>query len=280
MAPTLFEIFGHPVPTYEVFIALAAIAGIGLGPRWMQRMEGLDVHQARLALIGVGVFTFVGGRVHFVLNNWTLFDLRPLTALNPLVGGLHAAGAITGLVLGTLFLVRHLGIPVAKFADALTPTVGIGIAIARLGCFFQGCCFGKVCNLPWGVAFPKEAFVYRYHIIEGVLTEEAARSAHVHPLQIYFALAGLLLTAVAFLWYPRKRYDGHVALVVLFTYAISAAALEFVRADYFPRIYWGPLPQLEWIALMLTVASGCALIYARLHFASSSTVDSVGNQET
>ena len=49
---------------------------------------------------------------------------------------------------------------------------------------------------------------------------------------------------------------------MLILYAITAAVLEFLRADYFPRAYWGPVPQLEWTALALTVLAAIGLVVA------------------
>jgi phosphatidylglycerol:prolipoprotein diacylglycerol transferase len=152
--------------------------------------------------------------------------------------------------------------PLGKLADGLIPTIGIGIAIARLGCFLQGCCFGTVCTLPWCVSFPSSAYVYSFHVQEGLAAQGASHSAPVHALQLYFSAGGLLLTAVALWLLPRKRYDGQVALVALVVYGISAAALEFFRADAFPRAYWGPLPQLEWTALGITAVASVALFLA------------------
>src|SRR5262249_7293406 len=82
----------------------------------------------------------------------------------------------------------------------------------------------------------------------------APRTASIHPLQLYFAAAALAIAATALWLRRRKRYDGQVALVGLVLFSASAAALEFFRADQPLRLYWGPLPQLEWTALPMTPA--------------------------
>ena len=33
----------------------------------------------------------------------------------------------------------------------------LGLAIGRIGCFLNGCCYGGVCALPWAVAFPQQS---------------------------------------------------------------------------------------------------------------------------
>jgi len=157
-----------------------------------------------------------------------------------------------------------LRLPLGRFADGFLPTVGVGIAIARVGCFLHGCCFGTLCSWPWCVTFPRDTYIYQYHADLGVLPPGAERTLPIHPLQLYFCAAGLLITAAALWWHPRKRYHGEVALVGLVLFSTSTALLEFLRADAQPRLYWGALPQLTWIALAMSVASLVALAGAEL----------------
>ena len=72
---------------------------------------------------------------------------------------------------------RRMRLPLGRFADGFAPVVGIGIAIARVGCFLHGCCFGTFCSWPWGVRFPRATpFIYAFHADLGVLP--ARRRAH------------------------------------------------------------------------------------------------------
>jgi hypothetical protein len=67
--------------------------------------------------------------------------------------------------------------------------------------------------LPWCLAFPRDAFIFQVHRTAGLIPADATSSAPAHPLQLYFALAGLLVTSAALLVHPRKAYDGQPALV-------------------------------------------------------------------
>jgi phosphatidylglycerol:prolipoprotein diacylglycerol transferase len=229
-----------------------------LGPRWAHALEGIDPGVTRRALIAVSVAVFAGGRLHVVLNYLSYYAARPAAALR-FWAGLHAGGAIVGLVLAAPFVVRRLGVPLGKLADAIVPVSGIGIAIARLGCFLHGCCFGTTCTLPWCVSFPRGSEAWQLHADAGLLPAGAERAAPVHPLELYFAAAGVLITLVALWLHPRKRYDGQVALVALALFSAAAAWLEPFRAEVPQRVHWGPLPELEWIALAMTVTAVVAL---------------------
>jgi phosphatidylglycerol:prolipoprotein diacylglycerol transferase len=246
-----------------LMLLLSVIVPLSISPRWVEALEGIERSRVRLVMLLAVPLVFMGGRLHFLLNNWDFVVAGgSLTLATFCVPSLHAGGAIAALAIGLPLVVRLLGIPVGKFFDGIAPACGIGIAIARLGCFLQGCCFGSVCHWPWCITFPKSTYIYTLHEASGVLPAEALRSAPVHPLQLYFAAGGLMLTAVALWMHGRKRYDGEVGLVTLFAYGVSAAVLEFYRAEYHPRPYWGPLPQLEWMALAITAGAGLALVLA------------------
>ena len=264
MHPILIDLaaLGIRLPSAETMVVLATVLGLWIGPRWIQALEGLDASRCRRALLCIGAVVFAAGRAHFVLNNWPLFAQRPWRVVTIGPAGFHAGGAIIGLALGAPLVLRAFGLPIGRFLDGLVPTAGIGIAVARIGCFLRGCCFGRLCSGPWCVSYPAGSTVWRLHSSDGLIGPDAASSAPVHALPLYFAAAGLLVTAVALAVYRHRQYEGQVALVGLWLFSVTSAALEFLRADYAPRAYWGPLPQLEWTALALTAAATLALALA------------------
>jgi len=264
MHPTLLELpsIGITIASYHACILLAVVVCFAIGPRWVAALEGLEARQVFQAMLLIGLAVFVGARLHFVLNHWEDFADRPLAALRIWSGGWHAGGGIVALALATPLILGRLAIPAGRFADGFAPSVGIGIAIARVGCFMHGCCFGTFCSLPWGVSFPRDTYIYQFHADLGVLPPGAEHSLPIHPLELYFAAAGLTITAVALWLRARKRYDGEVALVSLVVFSTSTAALEFLRADTQPT--WGPFPPLMGVAFVMSAASIAALVVAEL----------------
>jgi phosphatidylglycerol:prolipoprotein diacylglycerol transferase len=266
MHPILLETpsLGLTILSYRVCLLLAVLVCWLVGPRWVARLEGLDPWRVFGAMVLLGLATFAGARLQFVITHWSDFADRPLASLQFWSGGLHAGGAIILLAVAAPLVLGWLRLPLGRFADGFLPTVGAGIAIARLGCFLHGCCFGTVCSWPWCLTFPRDTYIYQYHADLGLLSPGAERTLPIHPLQLYFAAAGLLITAVSLWLHPRKRYDGEVALVGLVLFATSTALLEFLRADAQPRMYWGALPQLTWVALAMSAASIAALAAAEI----------------
>jgi phosphatidylglycerol:prolipoprotein diacylglycerol transferase len=187
---------------------------------------------------------FAGGRLHYVTNYWHAYSGHlGAAAFGAWPSGMHAPGAVVGIAIAVLISCWWFAVPVGRFADGMTPTIALGVAIARLGCFLQGCCFGTPCEGWWCVTFP---------------TSHGA----VHPLQLYFIANALAVLALVLWMIPRKGYDGQPALLGLLTFATGHAGLEFVRFDGPARVYWGPLPQLEWVLLAIALVALTALVVA------------------
>src|SRR5215470_3139578 len=197
MHPILLDVpsLGITILSYRVCLLLAVLVCWLIGPRWVATLEGLDPRRVFKAMVLLGLAAFAGARLHFVLTHWGDFADRPLAALQFWSGGLHAGGGIVLLTVAAPFVLGWLRLPVARFADGLVPTVGIGIAIARVGCFLHGCCFGTLCSWPWCLTFPRDTYIYQYHADLDVLPPGAERTLPIHPLQLYFCAAGLLVAA-------------------------------------------------------------------------------------
>jgi len=257
----------------ETFVLLAVLFCIAVGPRWAAASEGLDARRVRRAGLVLAVAILAGARAHFALNNWYIYADRPVDALKLWAGGFHVGGGLIAFVLAAPWVTARFGVPLGKFGDGVTPAVALGTAIARVGCFLQGCCFGRPCDRPWCITFPHGSWVYWTHRYQGLLPPDALRSAPVHPLQLYFAAGGILLALAALWLHRRKRYDGEVALVALLLFSVTAAVLELFRGEYSMRAYWGPLPQLLWTALAMTVASAAGLAVAEVSHRRRSAVE-------
>jgi hypothetical protein len=150
-APVTLPFLDLAVRPSVLMLVLCVLTCLWLGPRWVEPPEGAQRWRIRLFLMTLGVAVFAGGRAHFLLNHWSYLGSNT-SWWKLLVGSIHAGGAITALALAGPLLLRAFRMPLGKLADGLIPTIGIGIAIARLGCFLQGCCFGTVCALPWCIS--------------------------------------------------------------------------------------------------------------------------------
>jgi phosphatidylglycerol---prolipoprotein diacylglyceryl transferase len=107
----------------------------------------------------------VGARAFYVIEYWPEYA-RAYTdpggglgaflggVLNVAQGGLVVYGAFFGGVAGVLLFVRKHRLPLLAICDLVAPSMMLGLAIGRIGCLLNGCCFGAVCDHPWAMTFP------------------------------------------------------------------------------------------------------------------------------
>jgi phosphatidylglycerol:prolipoprotein diacylglycerol transferase len=223
----------HPIQirSYGVMLMLAFAAGIYVA---MQRAPLYRIdppHIIDLSLF-VLVGSLIGARVCYVLLNWgdEFASEAPREVLSVWEGGLSFHGGLIGGVLAGLLFCYWRRVRPSLVADLVAPSVALGYAIARLGCFLNGCCHGGPTNLPWGVDFPEAADDVQVHI-------------HVHPTQLYASL-GSVLVAILLLWLvPRIRVPGHLAMWYLACGSVLRFFVEFLRRGY-TADPWRPLSAL------------------------------------
>lgn len=167
MHPDLFTIpgLGLQVKTYGFFLTVGFLSAVWLAMRRAQRVHAdpdriLDISFIAL-LFGVG-----GARIFYVIHYWDTgfaYQANPLLAIIDIrQGGLEFLGGLLGAILATLIYLKWKGLSNRMYLDILAPGAMWGLAFGRLGCFFNGCCFGGLCALsgsdvpkyPWAVQFP------------------------------------------------------------------------------------------------------------------------------
>jgi phosphatidylglycerol:prolipoprotein diacylglycerol transferase len=82
-------------------------------------------------------------------------------------GGLVVYGAFFGGVIGLVAFWRKYRIPLLATADLMVPSLALGVALGRVGCLLNGCCFGTTCDLPWKVTFPWNSPVHSHQVEAG-----------------------------------------------------------------------------------------------------------------
>ncbi len=181
-------------------------------------------------------------------------------------GGLtFYGGFLLASVAGIAFLWRSR-VPVLAVVDATGWCIPFGLAWGRVGCFFNGCCFGSVTTSPLGVVFPAGSQASRQQFEAGLLASPSLESLPVHPTQIYEGLIALATAAVCYaIVEPRKRFHGQTFLSFVILYAIGRFVEEFFRRD--DRGGLEGLSTSQWIAVVTAIACllvlGVALLRAR-----------------
>lgn len=237
--------------------------------------ERLAPGRVLLALWGLGVVAIVGGRTHFVLNmaaRGLVFDASEMVRFWK---GLHAPGAILAVAISMPFVLRALRLPLWRTLDILVPSMMLGVAVARFGCYLNGCCFGRLCDAVYCVRFPHGSAAFSFQQARKLVASTDAWSLPIHPFALYLSAAALLAAALGVGLRDRRAYAGQAALVALATYLVTAAMLEPLRENYYAaELSWAGRLQFEWLAWAMAVAGlvgivlGEALLRPRLRNSS------------
>jgi len=208
---------GTPVRTrWAVLAPLAAIPGVvpGVWPllgaaavllaivvqRLMLPHEGVAIEiplAVPLVALGAGL---AGAKIWYAL-------LHPGPWRQALLGGWAVDGFLLVAPLVAVLELVALGLPVATFFDAVTPGVFLAVAVGRVGCFFAGCCAGRVTSSRLGV-----------------WSSDRKVMARRIPTQILESAAGLAISGIATI-----VILGHVPRVDGVTFLASLAAYFLVR---------------------------------------------------
>jgi len=258
--PALDDGQGVPIRGYGLMLLVAAAAGIWLSIR-RGRAVGIDADT--ILALGMEIFLWglVGARLFYVIEYHERFfpPGRGLAAAlmdvcNVAQGGLVVFGSLPTAAVAAWWFARRRGLPLLKLADVIAPGLLVGLALGRVGCFLNGCCYGGPCDLPWAVRFPPESPPWLDQAARGLLPPAAPGrppwSLPVHPTQLYAAIDAALLAGVAVAFTPLARRPGAVFALVLTLHPLSRLLLEAIRIDEPPA--WGtPLSIAQLVSLVL-----------------------------
>lgn len=212
-------------------------------------------------LISLMVSGVAGSRIAYVIEHWkSEFAANPLSVIRVDQGGLMFYG---GLILSCLVFVAWCGRrhenPLV-IADLLATVIPLGHACGRIGCFFFGCCYGRMSDSSWAVTFPRHSPAWFEQFHSGLIDSSAARSLAVLPTQLFEAAALLVLFTGLLLVY--RRWHRYTAGLYLSGYAVIRFALEYLRGD--PRAAIGPFSISQTISLVMFALGIATLAYGKL----------------
>jgi phosphatidylglycerol:prolipoprotein diacylglycerol transferase len=255
MFPDLIDIGFLHIRTYGACMA----AGFLVCWRLFERLSGRrDLSNLLFAMILSGV---VGSRAAYVVEHWqSEFAASPLSVIRVDQGGLMFYG---GLILALVVYVVWCAVKredALALGDHLAAVVPLGHAFGRIGCFFYGCCYGRVSDSALAVRFPRLSPAWCEQVQAGELPRTAAESLPVLPTQLFESAALLALFAAVMLVHRSRRGRGMTIGAYLAGYGIVRFALEYLRGD--PRAAVGPLSISQAISTGMCALGVAAIAYA------------------
>ncbi|TGK17214.1 prolipoprotein diacylglyceryl transferase [Leptospira fluminis] len=231
----------HGLSTFSLLVVLAFLAASYLLPKELER-RGLEPEHSDWLLILAVIGTLVGAKIFFIFEIWDQvfvetpgFDgkyLYPITHYNGFPGrpGLWSSlfsgsglvfygGFLFGLSFVTIYVMKHK-LDVKAYLDAAVPSMAIGYAIGRLGCFVSGDgCYGFATD----VRIPLLVFNY-----DGA-----------HPSGVPVWNTPIMESAVSFLYFAyfqgwarfRNFRKFSLGAQYLILHGIARLSVEFLRVN-------------------------------------------------
>jgi len=182
----------------------------------------------------------VGARMFYIALNYPFFLKHPSEIIMVQNGGLAWQG---GLILGSIVVMLYIKskkLPLSTMLDVLVPYLALGQSIGRVGCFLNGCCYGRA--FDGGIYFP-------------------VHDATLHPTQLYLS-AGFFLI---FLILKKYQRFSEIPGLVFASYLILASSLrfgvEYFRADH--EIFFLGLSIFQFVCFGVLLFAFC-FVYAML----------------
>lgn len=203
MHPILFKIGPVPIHSYGTMIAI----GFALSAFLVYRRAGIfgiDRDFALDLLVFALLAGIAGARAFYVGLNFGYYVSNPLEIPNLAMGGLVWYGGFASAVIFSVLYCRIKGVDTWSVLDLVAPFLALAQAIGRIGCFLNGCCYGR----------------------------------GGHPAQLYSAAALALIFIILYVRQSARVFSGEVFLFYCMLYPAKRFFVEFFRGDN-ARIFAG-----------------------------------------
>lgn len=258
----LFELGSLKVYSWGLFFAIAFLTAFFLILR-EARKKKIDTSH----IYNVGFLTLLGAvlgsRLFYVIENLGYFLGKPLEIFSFWDGGLTSYGGIfLGLLFVWIYVKKNSDLKFLQLLDISAPYIILALAIGRIGCFLNWCCYGIGSELPWAIKIP----------------DDIPR----HPTQFYDIFANLIIFFVLIKLKNKKQegekfsrfrkdsykdisfihesnfFDKEGSMFLIFTtlYSLSRFFIDFLRDHH---SYLLGLATSQWVCILIFIASVIAI---------------------
>ena len=216
MHPILIELGKLKIYSYGFMLALSFFLGIQLAGR---RAAARGIRREILYDLSIVLIlcAVLGSRGLYILTHRDHFhSILDIIALWQ--GGATYYGGLILALAGAVVFLRRARVPFFTVADICAPSIAMGIALTRIGCFLSGCCFGRPTASSIGIVFP-----------EGCPAGYTYPGEAIHPTQLYASLYGLVILIVLIALERRKYFEGYTFSILCVLYGLARFTVDFFR---------------------------------------------------
>lgn len=209
--------------TYKVFIILSILTGLALASINLK----LKSRDRFYILIGTIIAFIIGARLlNYLINrDFYLENNLSLTVFKAV--GFSFYGGILSSILFLILMSQVLKVQLFQITDGLILPFGFSFFIMRMGCFLNGCCYGKITKSPLGIKIPARLYSQSLQLFSQLI--------RIHPTQLYEGGLALLGVIICFIYRKRFKTPG----VLTITYGIYLTGIRWIIL-YFRHLNYSP----------------------------------------
>ena len=225
---------------YGAVIALGLfLAGFYCSRR--SKRAGLTEDDILDGILWITPFAVLCARAYYCAFSWSEYASNPISVLYIWNGGLAIYGAVIGAFVGVVVYCKIKKCSLPALLDLVVMGFLIGQLIGRWGNFFNREAFGAATNALSRMGL--------YNTVTG-------QWEYYHPTFLYESLWNLCGFLLLNYLYPKRAYDGQIALGYVAWYGLGRAMIEGLRVD---SLYWG-----SFRVSQLLAAGSCVIAVAVL----------------
>lgn len=222
MFPILIKIGPISIHTYGFMMAVGVAFAL-----WFVYVQAKKQSLEASKILDMAFYTIIvsliGAKLVLFVGNFSYYMEYPSELVSfARTGGVFQGGLAFGILFALWYLRKHR-IPTWKVGDLAGPALALGHGFGRIGCFSAGCCYGRECDVPWGVIFHSEYS----HNLTGIPLETL-----LHPTQLYESLLNFTNFLILFFILKKKSFDGQVFSLYIINYSVIRYVVEFYRGDH------------------------------------------------
>jgi phosphatidylglycerol---prolipoprotein diacylglyceryl transferase len=242
--PIIFQLGPFKVGWYGVMVALAVLFVVGW-VLWQNNQSKTFSNDAVLtaALIGIPSGVIFSKLLHLI-DQWKYYLENPGQILSG--QGLTIWGAVLGATIGVwLYSLISRRFRFAEFGDIIAPGIIFSQAIGRVGCTFNGCCYGLEADSSCAVIYTHPG-------------SYAPLGIPVLPTQVFEIGYDLLVFVVLLILRGKLKPHGSLFTVYYALYAAWRFGIEFIRTGT-PFLFG--MHQAQFVALIVLLITVPIIIF-------------------
>ena len=223
MYPELFHLGPFTIRAYGLALALSFFFGVWLAVKRTEKLKIESQIIVDLSLV-ILVSSIIGSRLFYVVYHTEEFTGHWLDVINPFqsggigLAGLSMMGGITLAIISALMFFIIKRINPWPFLDAMAPSFFLGLGITRIGCFLNGCCFGKPTDAFCGMIFPPRS-------MPGWVFPDTP----IWPTQLFSSIAGFIMFGLLLLLERKRNFNGYTFWLTVALYSLWRFFIDFLR---------------------------------------------------